>query len=256
MLMSQSNNNFSKQFKNQLKNLVAASFLFLLAAPSMAIDVDLAGRSDKDMQQDAARKPAEMINFAGVKAGDHVLDLLAGGGYYTELLSRVVGEKGEVVLQVPEAYLEFAGKEIKERLAGDRLKNVTYLLSEASDLKLAENRFDSAFLVLGYHDMFYKDEGWNFKADAVMPQVLKSLKSGGKLFIVDHAAAKGRGTQDVEKLHRIESAFVIADLKKRGFRLIKQSDALSNKTDDHSQLVFDAALHRKTDRFVMLFEKI
>jgi predicted methyltransferase len=249
--MNRSKNNFS----NQLKKSIAACFLFLAAAPSMAMEVDLAARNDKDMQQDVARKPAEIINFVGVKAGDNVLDLLAGGGYYTELLSRVVGEKGEVVLQVPEAYLQYVGKEIKERLAGNRLKNVTYLLSESSDLKLAENKFDSVFLVLGYHDMFFKDKDWDFKADAVMPQVLKSLKIGGKLLIIDHGAEQGRGIQDTKKLHRIESGFVIADLEKRGFRLVKQSDTLSNKTDDHSQLVFKPELQRKTDRFVMLFEK-
>lgn len=241
---------------NQLKSLTFASFLLLTATPSMAVEVDLSGRTDNDMQQDVARKPAEIIDFSGVKAGDKVLDLLAGGGYYTELLSRVVGEKGEVTLQVPQAYLSYVGKEIEQRLANERLKNVTYLLSESSDLKLAKNNFDSAFIVLGYHDMFFKDEGWDFTADVVMPQVLASLKSGGKLLIIDHNAAEGHGSRDSKTLHRIESAFVIADLEKRGFRLVKKSDKLMSKTDDHSQNVFKPELRRKTDRFVMLFEKI
>ena len=148
----------SNTLGRQLKALTTASFIFFVGLPLMAVEVDLAGRNESDMQQDAGRKPAEIINFSGVKAGDKVLDLLAGGGYYTEILSRVVGDNGEVVLQVPEAYLKYVDKEIKQRLADNRLKNVTYLLSESPDLKLSENKFDSAFLVLGYHDMFFKEE--------------------------------------------------------------------------------------------------
>ncbi|PKI14355.1 hypothetical protein CXF71_15030 [Colwellia sp. 12G3] len=238
--------------------LAALSAISLLAfsAPLLAASLDLSGRSDDDSQQDSTRKPAQVIDFVGVKKGDKVLDLLAGGGYYSELLSRAVGDKGAVTLQIPKAYLKYAEKSLEVRLANDRLKNVTYLLSEAENLKLSENTYDSAFLVLGFHDMFFKEEGWDFTADEVMPQVFKSLKSGGKLLVIDHDAADNSGIRDVKSLHRIDSAFVKADLEKRGFKLIKTSKLLENHNDDHSKIVFIPELRRKTDRFVMLFEKI
>ncbi len=246
---------FQRKVSTKLALLSALS-LFAFSTPLLAGSLDLSGRSDDDTQQDSGRKPAKVIDFVGVKKGDKVLDLLAGGGYYSELLSRVVGEKGEVTLQIPKAYLKYAEKSIKVRLANDRLKNVTYLLSEADDLKLSENTYDSAFLVLGFHDMFFQEDSWNFTADEVMPQVLKSLKSGGKLLVIDHDAAANSGIRDVKSLHRIDSAFVKADLEKRGFKLIKTSKILENNADDHSKLVFVPELRRKTDRFVMLFEKI
>ncbi len=220
-----------------------------------AEDVDLSGRTEQDMKRDPQSKPVEIINFSGVKAGDNVLDLLGGGGYYTELLSRVVGDKGHVVLQIPQAYVRFAGKALEQRLADDRLKNVTYLLSEASDLKLGTEKYNSIFLVLGYHDMVFLDEGWDFTADAAIPQVLKSLKPGGTLLVVDHNTTVGHGIKDAKTLHRIESAFTKADLEKRGFHFIKQTDVLVNKNDDHTLSVFDKKIRRKTDRFIMLFEK-
>lgn len=229
--------------------------LLAMSTPIFASSLDLSGRSQDDTQQDSGRKPAEVIDFSGVKKGDKVLDLLAGGGYYSELLSRVVGEKGAVTLQIPEAYLKYAKKNIDTRLANDRLKNVTYLLSEADNLQLKKNTYDSAFLVLGFHDMFFQDKGWNFTADTVMPQVLKSLKKGGKLLVIDHDAQKGSGIRDVKSLHRIDRAFVKSDLEKRGFKLIKTSNVLENLRDDHSKIVFDPTLRRKTDRFIMLFEK-
>jgi predicted methyltransferase len=246
----------NKSISYKLKAISTASLLLLATTPLLAGNVDLSDRSKQDMQQDKGRKPAEVINFSGLKSGDKVLDLLAGGGYYSELLSRVVGEKGTVTLQIPKAYLKYVEQPLKKRLANERLKNVTYLLSEAEDLKLANNTYDSAFLVLGYHDMFFQEDDWNFTADTVMPQVLKSLKSGGKLLVIDHAAAKGTGIKDVKTLHRIDGEFVKNDLEKRGFKLIKTSKLLENNVDDHTQLVFKPELRRKTDRFVMLFEKV
>jgi len=243
------------KIKRKITALFAASFM-LITTPLLAESLDLAGRSKADMQQDSARKPVEVINFAQVKKGDKVLDLLAGGGYYSELLSRAVGDKGAVTLQIPKAYLKYAKKALDVRLANERLKNVNYLLSEAEDLKLTDNTYDSAFLVLGFHDMFFQEDGWNFTADEVMPQVLKSLKKGGKLLVIDHDAAEKSGIRDVKSLHRIDSAFVKTDLEKRGFKLVKTSKLLENPADNHSKLVFAPELRRKTDRFVMLFEKM
>jgi predicted methyltransferase len=237
--------------------LAVCSVISLLAisAPIFAETVVLSDRPKEDMQQDSGRKPVQIIEFSGVKQGDKVLDLLAGGGYYSELLSRAVGDEGEVTLQIPKAYLKYAKKSLDVRLTNDRLKNVSYLLSEADDLKLNENTYDSVFLILGFHDMFFQEDGWNFTADEVMPQVFKSLKKGGTLLIIDHGAEHKSGIRDVKTLHRIDSEFVKSDLEKRGFKLIKTSKILENKNDDHSQLVFVPQLRRNTDRFVMLFEK-
>ena len=79
--------------KKVTAKLAIFSTLSLLAfsAPLLAGTLDLSERSDKYTQQDANRKPVQIIDFVGVKKGDKVLDLLADGGYYSELLSRVVG---------------------------------------------------------------------------------------------------------------------------------------------------------------------
>ena len=43
---------------------------------------------------DAERKPEEMIKFAGIKPGSRVMDLVPGGGYFTHIFAKVVGDKG------------------------------------------------------------------------------------------------------------------------------------------------------------------
>src|SRR5579862_7508852 len=58
--------------------------------------VDDSARPDADRQRDVNRKPAEVLTFAGIKPGQKVGELLPGGGYYTRLLCRVVGDSGHV----------------------------------------------------------------------------------------------------------------------------------------------------------------
>ena len=59
-------------------------------------------RIDAARQRDEGRKPAEILAFSGISPGDTVLEIAPGGGYYTGLLSRVVGETGKVYAVDPE----------------------------------------------------------------------------------------------------------------------------------------------------------
>ena len=213
-------------------------------------------RSESDIKRDISSKPDKILDFLGVKKGDAVLDFLGGAGYYSQLLSTKVGPAGKVVLQNNQAYINFVGKDLNARAAIGGLDSVTRLVSEIDDLKLGVEQFDSAILVLGYHDFFHKDTGWDFPSDKAIPQLLKSLKKGGKFLVIDHSAAKGQGASVTKSLHRIEADFVKKDLLKRGFRLVKESKLLSNPKDSLDIMVFKPEIRRKTDRFVMLFEKV
>ena len=53
-------------------------------------------RPEADTARDANRKPAEILEFFGIEAGIKVLDIFAGGGYYSEILSYAVGVNGSV----------------------------------------------------------------------------------------------------------------------------------------------------------------
>jgi predicted methyltransferase len=82
--------------------LIGAVALPVLAAASASIPAYVAAavanpaRPPEDVARDAARKPAEVLTFAGVKPGATVLELIPGKGYFTRLLSGVVGPKGHV----------------------------------------------------------------------------------------------------------------------------------------------------------------
>ena len=93
---------------------------------------------EADRVDDGNRKPGEVLDFFGIEAGMRVLDLLAGGGYYTEILSRVVGDEGSVIFHNNATYRQFLGEALAKRTAGSRLANVEVLDDEVADLELED----------------------------------------------------------------------------------------------------------------------
>ncbi|HEY1492670.1 MAG TPA: hypothetical protein VGF35_08575, partial [Steroidobacteraceae bacterium] len=98
--------------------------LATLASPTLwAADIyDAAvahpGRSDKDLQRDALDRPAEVMRLAGIKPGMVVADYMGANGYYSELLSYVVGPKGHVYLLNNIAYDNWSQGGWKKRIDG------------------------------------------------------------------------------------------------------------------------------------------
>ena len=45
-------------------------------------------------------------------------------------------------------------------------------------------------------------------------------------------------------------------LLRKSFKLVAESEALRNPDDDYAVMVFDPAVRGKTDRFVLVFEKL
>src|SRR5437763_17003573 len=63
-------------------------------SPEIRKAIDAPDRPQDDKMLDAGRQPAQLMQFFGIKPGMKVADLSAGGGYTTEILSRIVGSKG------------------------------------------------------------------------------------------------------------------------------------------------------------------
>jgi predicted methyltransferase len=216
-------------------------------------------RLPQDLERDARSRPDAVIPLLQLEEGDRVADIFGGGGYYSELLAGVVGESGEVLLQNNQAYRNFVGDQLKTRFENRAFKQITRLNSEAGDLKLGSASLDAALIIMSYHDLFYDDaeNGWP-KIDDVdfIGQIHRALKSDGRFLLVDHAAADGSGADAAQLLHRIDEAFVVDRLKGQGFKLVESSDVLRNGDDDHTLRVFDPPIRGRTDRFVLVFEKM
>ena len=217
-------------------------------------------RSQRDRARDVDRKPAEVLAFFGVRPGMTVVELMAGDGYYVEILSRAVGEGGKVIAHNNQYVLDrFAEGPLSARLAESRLPNVERVTSEVDELPFKENSIDLLILNRFYHDLF-----WQKRPDGESPDrakmntlVLRALKPGGVFCVVDHHAEPGSQGRDAQTLHRIDAELVKQEILAAGFTLDEESDLLKNPGDTRDWNIFadNAARRDKTDRFVYRFQK-
>ena len=216
------------------------------------------GRTDADRARDAGRKPSEVLEFFGIQPGMDVLDMFSAGGYYTEILSLIVGPEGSVVAHNNQAYAGFVGEEATNRYADNRLANVEILMAENNELELQAGSFDAAMMILAYHDIYYvaPENGWpKIDGPRFVEELYRGLRPGGLLAVVDHYAAAGSPRETGNTLHRIDPELVIAELQEAGFVLEDKSDVLRNMDDDHSVHMGATEIRGKTDRFVLRFRK-
>jgi predicted methyltransferase len=215
-------------------------------------------RPDADRERDSRRKPAEVLEFMGVAPGMTILDMFSGGGYYTEILSHIVGPEGQVIAHSNEAYLTFVGDEFDKRYLGGRLANAQVLMAENNELSLEANSLDGIMLVLSFHDFFLPAaDGWPaIEIQPLLAELHNGLRAGGFVGVIDHYAADGALPSETgSSTHRIDPAVVIREMTAAGFVLDRESDILRNPDDDYDRIVFDPDLRGKSDRFVMRFVK-
>src|SRR5258708_5871305 len=111
------------------------------------------GRSADDLKRDALDHPAEVLRLAGIRPGLQVADFLAADGYYSELLSYLVGSKGHVFLLNNAAYEEWSEGHWKERIGNGRLPNVEHRTIEVEHLGLPDRSLDAIMVIKVYHDL-------------------------------------------------------------------------------------------------------
>lgn len=212
-------------------------------------------RTEADRALDEGRHPAELLAAIGASPGQRIADLMAGGGYTTELLARAVGPSGHVYGQNSTFVLErFAAAPWAERLARPVNANVSRLDRDLGDPLGDVQNLDAVTLVLFYHDAVWQ------KVDrvAMNAAIFRALRPGGRYVVVDHSARAGTGLADVETLHRIEEPVLRAEVEAAGFRLVSSPDFLRNPADtrDWSASPRTAAERRGTsDRFVHVYER-
>lgn len=223
----------------------AAAPAAVLAAPAhIEAAVADAGRPDSDKARDDARKPAAILEFAKVTAGQTVGELLPGGGYFTRIIAKAVGPTGKVYAYIPAAASEARVAPITAIAATDANVEVT-----RDPALAAPGTLDLVWTSQNYHDLH--NNGSN--AGAVNAAAFTALKKGGLYVVVDHTAKSGTGVSETATLHRIDPAAVKAEVLSAGFKFDGESKALRRASDPLTAKVFD--LHDQTDQFAYRFRK-
>jgi predicted methyltransferase len=255
--------------ENQVNCALAVTALFLLApcsdsggksmSPAISESLSSPQRLEQDLTRDEQRHPDRVLAFFELKPGMQVLDLFSGGGYYTEIVSRIVGPDGKVVAHNNEAYLDYAKDTLEARFADTRLPNVERITAQAADLELPDSTFDAALVMLTWHDFYYQDaeNGWPLIDEPALTEKLcAALKPGAVLGISDHIASEGSDpAESAQNLHRIDPQKIKHDLSDSCFSFEGEIDVLRNPEDDHSKPMFAPEIRGHTDRVVYKFRK-
>ncbi len=245
-----------------MKKMMIAALLLATTAPlaaqkvTPAITAALAdsSRPAEQRERDAARKPAEILAFAGVKPGHKVGDFVMGGGYWTRILSPLVGAKGKVYAYQPAEFIQFRaeyGAEQTAAVAG--LSNAVAVNGSFPAFSFPE-QLDVIVTVQNYHDLFLAPFPKG-TAESVTRKLYNSLKPGGTLLVIDHVANTDPENKAPNTIHRIDPEVARKAIQAAGFRFAGKLDVLRNTTDPHTVNVFDAAIRGKTDQFIFKFVK-
>jgi predicted methyltransferase len=217
------------------------------------------GRPAGDLKRDELDHPAEVLRLSGIRPGMVVGDFLAADGYYSELLSYIVGPKGHVYLLNNEAYDKWSENQWEGRLDGGRLPNVNHQTVVVENLGLPSRSLDAIILIKVYHDLYWQPHQgpWpTINPDAVLTEIARVVKPGGLLLLVDHSAKPGTGNADAGTLHRIDEQYARRDFEKHGFGFVSTSDVLRQKDDPRDLISYKGEMVGKTDRFVIVFRRL
>jgi predicted methyltransferase len=228
------------------------------AQTTIAAAVAAGDRSERNLKLDEGRKPAQILQFLGLKPGMNVLDLFGANAYWAEITSPVVGPKGHVTVWNPAQFYSDKAKASFEAFAAKH-PNVSIVISPFEAPDLPKNYADLVILNDNYHDTYWQNAKYKIPQmdpNAFLKAVYAAMKPGAVIGVIDHVAAPNNDTRaTVEKYHRIDPNVVKADFKRAGFVFVGSSDILRNPADMHDIEVHDPKIAGHTDRFVFKFKK-
>ena len=245
-----------------MRPLARFLFAFALAAPVSAAAPNLStliaravanpARPAGYRAADRFRKPAETLAFSGVRPGMIVGEFYPSGGYFTRMLSDVVGPTGHIY-GIENDRWQDSVRDDKALLAEGKWKNVSIVVRPFGTVGFPKP-LDLAWVTQNYHDMKIAKYG---KVDTVAfdRAVYRALKPGGTYFILDHQGAPGLTNADIEKLHRINRDVVVREVTSAGFKLVGEGMFLRRPADDHTKPIFDPSIRGRTDQYALKFVK-
>ncbi len=216
-------------------------------------------RSEKEVELDSLRKPAQVLEFFQIEKGMNVIDVFAGEGYYTEILSHLVGSSGSVAMYNHSLWEAYSKEGSDKRVKNNRLPNVYQVMQDLNNTKLKTSYYDAATIILGLHDMFLVSEksesGDKIDSASFLSSLYKGIKPGGMVGVIEHEASIDTAPEKSAEFHRLNSQFIKKIMIKAGFVFEQESKIFRNNNDDYNKIVWSKGLRRHTDRAVLRFRK-
>jgi predicted methyltransferase len=214
-------------------------------------------RPMEEMGRDSGRKPIEVLKYFGVGPGMRVVDVGSSDGYYTRIISGVVGSNGSVVANNSgrRSSDEFRAKYIEQYSSYD---NVELNFENPEDISLPDNSVDVVLLSLAVHHWHHDDASGEMTPPISLQRyenILRILKPGGIFAVIDHAALPGASRQASDAIHRIPEPILVSDVTIAGFVMEGESSIHANHPEDDIMTRWGDGPRDMTNRIVVKFRK-
>jgi ubiquinone/menaquinone biosynthesis C-methylase UbiE len=168
------------------------------------------------------QKPDEVIRNMALEKGDVVCEVGAGSGYFTPYLSRAVGAGGKVYAEDPQP--EFLDV-LKQKIATQKLNNVTVVLGTYTDTNLPDGVCDVAFVLDAYHHFEWPEP--------MLAAMAKDLKPDGRLIIVDWRLKQNeifdRWGINAKQHLRLDRDGVVREIESHGWKNVDERSFLEHQ---------------------------
>jgi predicted methyltransferase len=228
--------------------LILVAALLCVGQVHAALDWDTAlngaQRSEKNKQRDQYRNPRATLEFFGLREDMSVVEISPGGGWYTEILTPLVREKGKLYaahysLNGPSPYYRKSLGKFLTKLGEGKSFYQEVIVTQLQPPFIAEPApAGSADLVLTFRNV----HNWinSETVVAVLAAAYKALKPGGVLGVVEHRAVPGTSVLALAESGYVLQKQTIDLVEAAGFKLAASSEINANPLDttDHPEGVW------------------
>lgn len=240
VLTKKHNNQGNLTMKNGNK-LLSLSLALGLAMP-MAATADDHGkkafdnshRSEANQKRDEFRKPHQTLAFFGIKGHHKVVEIMPGGGWYTEILAPMLKDNGQLVaahypLTTKSKYRKRSRENFDKKLADNKGVYGSVVVADYDPKAAVDSKTMEADYVLTFRGLHGLQNGNNLAT--AFGQFNQMLKKGGKLGVVQHQAPEGYDAVETSKKGYLPKSHVVAVAKAAGFDLIAEGYFHNNPMD-------------------------
>ncbi len=171
------------------------------------------------------------IDCSGVRAGHRVLDLAGGTGDLSAKFSRLVGEKGQVVLaDINNSMLNVGRDKLRDKgIVG----NISYVQANAEELPFPDDYFDCITIGFGLRNVTDKDKA--------LRSMFRVLRPGGRLLVLEFSKPSS------EILSKVYDTYSFHILPKMG-------EVIANDGDSYRYLAESIRMHPDQETLKSMME--
>jgi len=188
------------------------------------------GRNSAYSSRDTSRHPYETLSFFQINPSMHVLELSAGGGWYTEILAPYLKDSGKLSVT---HHNPDAGNYYKRSRGSYDAKVASNPLFAGVEVITADVPPTQEYSMPGTQDLvltFRNLHNWLARdaMKAVMQEAYNALKEGGHFGVVEHRAPEGSSMEFMKTSGYVSQSLAIQSAKEVGFVFVASSEVNAN----------------------------